>query len=134
MPTSMKDLILYKLTATTLILGTATTLILGQFISYWIANTIYPGFPTYTAGMGLQFLGFLTAGIIFFWTISNLAPGESKEGLTGLLTIGVFLAVIAVVVSKWVLPLVFPQLGPFWAVVPIQFDLNLAPFAVVPMP
>ena len=119
-----------QLSATTIILSIAVILVLGQLISDWVAKTIFPGFPTFKIGIGLQYLSYLTAAVIFFWAIGNLAPGYQKQGIMGILTIGIIMSLFTAFMGWFVLPQIFPQ---FFTAFPMNVDFNLPPFAVVPI-
>ena len=120
-----------RLSAPTIIIGMAVTLVLGQFLTNWIATSLYPGFPHYQAGIGLQYLCYLAAAVVFFWAIGNLAPGYKKEGIMGLLTLGIVISLFTAFVGWYILPHMFPQ---FFAAFPVQLNMSLQPFAVVPIP
>ena len=122
--------LLKQLTATSIILGVAVILILGQLITDWVAKTLYPSFPTFKVGVGLQYLSYLTAAVIFFWAVGNLAPGYQKQGIMGILTIGIIMSLFTAFLGWFVFPQVFPQ---FFTAFPMNVDFNLPPFSVVPL-
>ena len=137
---AVSDAIYYitHMSATSLFMTVIVSLIIGQFLFGVVAN-YWIGFPTYHAGPGIQIVFYLAGVLTFMYTIGHFKPRErAPEGLTGLLTLGLIFSIVCFIIGIYALPIlndlmVANGVPSLFTVLPMQADLSIPPFSVVPL-